>query len=182
MNQTLIKLQNQAELEVEIRKMQYEWWKRKEVVLKQDEMVQKVLKHLGLWNMEEEAFYASTKIHHQVLEVINYCLGFVNFHLRYGPKMKEMFVMIDGKPYLDFYKGLDSIPVEYVGSGELAYELRAPYDKKFFEKLINNECDIMEFGSDYVFMLNGKYYCTTKMLRLFKDQPFTNYGSEGKRN
>lgn len=177
MNQVLIRLQNQAELEIEIRKMLSEWRRTRSLLLNEHKMIQKALKHLGLWNMEEEAFYASVKVFTLAFQVVNLGIAYGNFNVRFKASLD-----IRVNPELDLYHGLDSIPVEYVGSGELAYELRAPYDKKFFEKLINNECDIMEFGSDYVFMLNGKYYCTTKMLRLFMDQPFANYGSEGKRN
>lgn len=177
MNQTLIKLQNQAELEMEIRNMLSEWRHVRRLLLCEHKMIHKALKHLGLWNMEEEAFYASTKTFTLAFQVVALGIAYGNFNVRFNTSLD-----IKENSELDFYHRLDSIPIEYVGAGELAYELRAPYDKKFFEKLINNECDIIEFGADYVFMLNGKYYCTPKLLSLFSKQPFANYGSESKRN
>lgn len=164
MHSVLLRLQNQAEVYKEMQKMRLEWyWRRMEVYNNRPKICE-VFKRLGLWNMQDEDFYANNKIFEQTLTITNMCLQYALFGAKYYKKLNPQ------DP--EIFDCVDEIPIVCINPGEYAYELKEPFTKEYFEKLLNNECNILEFGADYAFVLNGKQYGTTKLFDLFFNQNF----------
>lgn len=164
MHSVLLRLQHQAEVYKEMQKMRSEWLHRKMEVYNNHEKITTVYKRVGLWNMLDEDFYGNDTILHHTVIVKNMCLLYALFGARYYRKLKWE------NP--EIFDCVDEIPIVCINPGEYAYELKAPFTKEFFENLIKNECNILEFGSDYAFFMNGKLYGTTKLFDLFINQNF----------
>lgn len=164
MHSVLLRLQHQAEVFKEMEKMRREWYWRKMEVYNNRPKICEAFKKLGLWNMHDEDFYANNKIFEQTLTITNMCLLYALFGARYYRKMKWE------NP--EIFDCVDEIPIVCLNPGEYVYELKAPFTKEFFENLIKNECNILEFGTDYAFFMNGKLYGTTKLFDLFINQNF----------
>lgn len=169
MHSVLFKLEQQAELHKEMQKMRQEWLSRQYEVSKKRPKEIAVLKKVGLWNMRDEDFYASDEIFEQTLRVTNMCLRYALFGAKYYRKLNQH--------DLEIFNCVDEIPIVCINPNEYAFELIAPFTPEFFEKLMNNECNILEFGSEYTFICNAKVYGTIKLFELFYNQNFNNHGS-----
>lgn len=169
MHSVLYKLQQQAEVYKEMQKMRNEWLWRRSIVENNHLKVCETFKKLGLWNMKDEDFYASDEIFEQTLTITNMCLRYALFGAKYYRKLNQQ--------NIEIFNCVDEIPIVCINTGEYAFELKAPFTQEFFEKLMNNECNILEFGSVYTFICNAKVYGTIKLFELFYNQNFTNYGS-----
>ena len=168
MHSVLLRLQNQAEVYKEMQKMRLEWLERQHQVLRYKPLERAVLKKVGLWNMKDEDFYANNNIYYNVNQIYIMCLVFGLFNVKYHKELDS--------ETCSLYNGIDEIPIECINTGKFVYELKEPFTKAFFESLLDNECNILEFGPDYIFKQNEITYGTYKLFELFNNQNFTSYG------
>src|SRR5690606_39937285 len=166
MNSVLLELDRQAEINIKQTPERVRLMYRRYEIQKKPKMEQEVYKRVGLWNMDDLEFYADADIFLQLLTIENMIL----LH-----KLLLMQYINYPHPFRDnTYDGITEIPIIALTPDLFVYEFKPPFDKAFFQNLINNECDILEFGNDYVPMQHGRCYATTELYALFAHQPSEN--------
>ena len=168
MHSVLFRLQRQAEsdkmsiadIDRRIRLM-----KEQDRIRRRPAIEREVYKRLGLWNMDDFEYYGNQKVFERLLQVENMLLTYKLFNLKYLHPFNEEW---------NEYRGLTEVPIIALKEDLLVYEFKPPFTKAFFERLINNECDLLEFGNDYVVLFGGKCFATIELFSLFVKQSTKN--------
>lgn len=162
MNRVLINLYRQANIhkkgineKVRLGMFQYK-------IMKSPKLEIDVYKRLGLYNSTDCDFYSDDNIYECVIKVQNMFLIFQLLNIQYVN-------LLDAT--CDNYRGITEIPIVAITPNEFVFEFKAPFDKNFFQKLIDDECDVLEFGDDFVKIHNNRCYATTSLYELFAHQP-----------
>lgn len=167
MNSVLLQLEMQAEVYKRALPRKNELLKRQLDLLAKPKVVQNVYKSVGLWCMEDYEFYGDPYVFYKTLQIENMCMIYSILH-------KKHIAPLDHRS-LNFYSSISEIPVVVFGLDYFLFELKKPFDRLFFEKLLNHQCDIRSFGNDYVRCIGGNLYATYKFFELFihfkKKQP-----------
>lgn len=166
MNSVLLKLHRQAEINIKQTPRCIELMQRRFKILEAPKMEREVYKRVGLWNMDDLEFYGDEIVFLQLLKIENMILAHRLLLMQY---------INYPHPFRDnTYDGITEIPIIAITPNLFVYEFKPPFDKAFFQNLINNECDILEFGNDYVPMQHGRCYATVELYALFAHQPSEN--------
>lgn len=161
MHSVLFKLQRQAENDKANVKRRIELLERQNKILQAPKIEREVYKRVGLWNMDDLEFYGNQKVFERLLKVEYMLLTYKLFNIKYLHPFNEEW---------NEYRGLTEVPIIALKEDLLVYEFKPPFTKAFFENLINNECDLLEFGNDYVVLFGGKCFATIKLFSLFVHQ------------
>lgn len=162
MNSVFLKIYRQAELSKRNVKKHLELLKRQNSILSAPVIEQNVYKKVGLWNMDDLNFYDDSNVYEKLLCLERMFLSFQLLNIQYVN-------LLDAT--CDYYRGITEIPIVAITPDEFVFEFKAPFDKNLFQKLIDDECDILEFGNDYVKIHNNRCYATARLYDLFVHQP-----------
>lgn len=158
MNSVLIQLQIGADVHKRQLARKNEFLKRQVGIMRKPKVLRDVYKRVGLYNIDDPEFYGDSYILEKTLQIENMCLAYALFHTKYYKPLDHS---------ADIYSTVTEIPVVVFGLDVFLFELKKPFDKPFFEKLINHQCDLMSFGDEYIKFINGKYYATVELFTLF---------------
>lgn len=162
MNRVLLKYYRQAEQQKKGSEERYRLQKIQDGVIHSPKIERDVYKRVGLYNADDYTFYADENVAFYVLKIQSMLLSYQLMNIQYANLLDET---------LNYYKGISAVPIVAIAPDVFVYEFKAPFDKKFFQTLIDDQCDILEFGDEYVKIHNNVCYATHELLLLFVHQP-----------